>query len=61
MGKPTGFLEYNREEAPAYEISEREMSGSKVHGMRRAFLPVRIDAWRNDIRLSAEQSDTRVE
>ena len=31
MGKPTGFLEYNREEAPAYEISERIKNFNEFH------------------------------
>ena len=55
MGKPTGFLEYERKEAKAVSpkeriknfnefhtpLSEAEMSECKMHGLRCSVLPVR--------------------
>ena len=68
MGKPTGFLDYERETAKAldpkvriadfhefrilHEQRKTETSGSQVHGLRRAFLPVGDDDRRNGVRLS---------
>ena len=59
MGKPTGFMEYDREISKAVAPKERiknfnefhipplrrrtEDSGSTLHGMRRSLLPVRHD------------------
>ena len=58
MGKPTGFMEYAREDAPASspkariqnynefheELSETERKGSQMYGLRCAVLSV----WKND-------------
>ena len=71
MGKPTGFLDYERETAKVsaakgtdsefqripYSIQQRktETSGSTLHGLRRPLLPVRYDDRRNGFRLSAAQ------
>ena len=60
MGKPTGFLEYNRETAkvlpPKVRIAnfnefrtplskeKQRHSGSSLYGLRRSFLSVRHDA-----------------
>ncbi len=71
MGKPTGFLEYERENdleiAPLERIKnfnefhiplpleKQQPAGSTLYGMRSAVLPVRKDDQRHGIRLSAEQ------
>ena len=54
MGKPTGFLEYEREDEPAYSPKERiknfnefheplstKMPGCKMYGLRSSILSVR--------------------
>lgn len=69
MGKPTGFMEYKREDAPAYSVKERiknfdefhdplskedqAKTGCKMHGLRRAFLSGRNADWFCILRLSA--------
>ena len=70
MGKPTGFLDYERETAKVLPPKERiqnfnefriplnkktETSGSTLHGLRRPLLPVRYDDRRNGFRLPAAQ------
>lgn len=76
MGKPTGFIDYEREDAKAIEPKERIKnfkefhiplpwktagSGRKMHELRCAVLPVRYDHHGNDKRMSAAQSGTGVE
>ena len=74
MGKPTGFLDYNRETAkvlpPKVRIAnfnefrtplskeKQRLQGARCIGLRRSFLSVRNDAWWNGFRLSAAQSCT---
>ena len=68
MGKPTGFLDYERETAKVLPPKERiqnfnefriplntETSGSTLHGLRRSLLPGRYDDRRNGFRLPASQ------
>ena len=76
MGKPTGFIDYEREDAKAIEPKERiknfkefhiplSMEKQQVQGARcmncGAVLPVRYDHHGNDKRMSAAQSGTGVE
>ena len=67
MGKPTGFLEYERVEAKAVSpkeriknfnefhtpLSEAEMPECPLYGLWRAILPVRYEYKRNDKWLSS--------
>lgn len=69
MGKPTGFMEYKREDAPAYSVKkeskiltnftipsakeDQQKTGCKMHGLRRAFLSGRNADWFCILRLSA--------
>lgn len=77
MGKPTGFMDFERQNsttiAPEERIKNfdefhiplsREWSadtGRPLYGLRRTVLPVRADDRRHGFRLSAEQSDSRME
>ena len=76
MGKPTGFMEYDREVSKAVEPKERIKilmnststsqrktgdSGITLHGMRRSLLSVRYDTHGHDQWLSAAQSGAGVE
>ena len=74
MGKPTGFIDYEREDAKAIESKERiknfkefhiplSMEKQQVQGARcmNCVLPVRYDHHGNDKRMSAAQSGTGVE
>lgn len=70
MGKPTGFLDYERETAKVLPPKERiqnfnefriplnkekqKLQGA-LHGLRRPLLPVRYDDRRNGFRLPAAQ------
>ena len=70
MGKPTGFLDYERKntkaETPLQRIRHfhefktslpvKEQQKRTLHGLRRAVLPERQPARRHDIRMSASQS-----
>ena len=72
MGKPTGFLDYEREDARAESPKERIKHFNEFHiplsreeqmyGLRSTILSVRksIIKW-NGIRLSTKQSGTRME
>ena len=66
MGKPTGFLEYERRVSEEIAPLERIKNFNEFHiplplekqqlqGMRSAVLPVRKNDKRHGIRLSAEQ------
>ena len=71
MGKPTGFLEYERKNAKAEAPLERikhfnefhtpavprgtTETGSQMYGMWCSVLPGRTDAGRYDVRLSAAE------
>ena len=67
MGKPTGFLEYNRETAkvlpPKVRIANfkefRTPLNKEKHGMRRPLLPGRHDDRRHGFRMSASQPGAR--
>ena len=76
MGKPTGFMEYDREETTAVEPKERirnfnefhiplskekRREQGKMYGLRSAVLPVRHGINGHDIRLPAPQLSTGVE
>ena len=76
MGKPTGFLEYERQTSEETEPKARiknfkefhslcpgktENSGGQVYGLRSAVLPVRQNDRRYGFRLSAQQPDSGVE
>ena len=77
MGKPTGFMEYDREVSKAVEPKERIKnfdefhihlskkktgdSGITLHGMRRSLLSVRYDTHGHDQRLPTAQSGAGVE
>lgn len=71
MGKPTGFIDYEREDAKAIEPKERIKnfkefhiplsmktadSGCKMYELRCAVLPVRYDDHGNDKWMSTAQS-----
>ena len=64
MGKPTGFLEYQRETAkvlpPKVRIADfnefrvpLSREKQKIQGARRSLLPVRYDDRRNGLRMPA--------
>ena len=65
MGKPTGFLDYERETAKVLPPKERIQNfnefriplnkESTLHGLRRSLLPGRYDDRRNGFRLPASQ------
>ena len=73
MGKPTGFMEYEREVSKAVKPGERiknfnefhehlpAASGCAVYGVRGAVLPGRDGYLRHDVRVSAAQSGAGVE
>ena len=76
MGKPTGFMEYDREVSKAVEPKERIKnfdefhihlskktgdSGITLHGMRRSLLSVRYDTHGYDQWLPTAQSGAGVE
>ena len=77
MGKPTGFMEYDRCEAASVEPKERiknfnefhvflykrksAETGCPLYGLRSSFLPVGNDNSRHDIRLSSAQPGSGVE
>ena len=77
MGKPTGFIEYERQtgdaETPKSRIrhfnefhtylpeEKAETAGSALYGVRRSLLPGGNESLRDDQRLSAPQSGAGVE
>ena len=74
MGKPTGFIDYEREDAKAIEPKERiknfkefhiplSMEKQQIQGARcmNCGVPVRYDHHGNDERMPAAQSGTGVE
>ena len=77
MGKPTGFLDYKRENdleiAPKERIQnfnefhiplsleKQQPAGRTVHGVRRTVLPGGHDDRRHGLRLPAEQSGAGVQ
>ena len=66
MGKPTGFMEYKREDAPAFSVKERIKNYNEFHTplsqeLRRALLPVGYETLRYGFGLSAEQPYSRME